>query len=98
MRFFSKITFLFNCCFLVLLFFYFNKSYISNAAVPRPLGVLKGSVVVLAEISWITNIVFVLIILLQYAFKKVITVPRLLLIFNVLVLAAQLYFYFIDRS
>ena len=56
-----------------------------------------GSVVVLAEVSWIVNLLFVLVVLLLFALKKTITVPRLLLIFNVLVLAAQVYFFFIDR-
>ncbi len=98
MRFFSKIAVIFNLCFLVEAFFYYNKYYITNGNVPKPLDFARGSVVVLGEIAWIVNILFLLIVFIRASFKMKGNISKVIIIFNILVFVFQVYFYFIDRS
>jgi hypothetical protein len=98
MRFFAKLMFIFNCCFLVAAFFHYAKMYQTNADYPQPLNFLKGSIVLLAEFGWIINMVFVLMVTLRLLMRKPIAAPKWLWLFNVLVLPLQIYYFFIDKS
>lgn len=98
MRFFSKFTFICNICFLVTAFFNYSKMYLGDSRVPQPLNILKGTVVILGEFSWILNFVFVLLWLILLLASKKPNVTKWIGIANVLILFFQVYYFFIDRS
>jgi hypothetical protein len=98
MRFFSKITFICNLCFLVAAVMHYFKQYINESKFPQPLNFFKGTVVILAEFGWILNLIFVLLVAGFLLLRKKTNVPKWLLIFNAAVLVFELYYYFIDKS
>jgi hypothetical protein len=94
MRFFAKLMFLCNCCFLVAASFHYAHLYQSAADFPQPLNFLKGTIVIVAEVGWLFNLVFVLLAGVFLLLKKPLAVPKWLLVFNTAVLAFQIYYYF----
>ena len=99
MKFFSKIVFICNLCFvgsfLMTYFGWFVNADIKN---PAPLDFFRGTIVVIAVFGWMLNFIFLLLVLLQWLFKKKRTVPKWLLILNGLIFFFQLYYYFIDKN
>jgi len=96
MRFFSKITVLFNVAFLVTLVFWFLERQPHEGG-PRemmPLPWLKGTLVTLGYTAIIVNALFLLLTFIFYAFKANIKIPRWIIIFNIIIFCCQVYFHF----
>jgi len=101
MRFFSKITVLCNTCFLIAVVFWFiekNKDYEGNATQILPLPWLEGTFVILGYSAIIVNVLFLLITFILYAVKFNVTIPRWMIIFNVIIFCCQVYFHFIYKN
>jgi hypothetical protein len=98
MRFFAKLMFLCNVCFLVAAFFHYAKMYQTAGSFPQPLNFLKGTIVIVAEVGWIFNFVFVLAAGIAVLLKKTWPVPKWIYWFNAAVLVFQIYYYFFDKS
>ena len=101
MRFFAKIVFVCNLCFVTMLIFHFvEKSYSAKAnpgqAIPLPF--IEGSIAVLGELAIIANIFFCTIALVLVLMKKIKQIPIWIVIFNFIILMAQIYWFFIDNS
>lgn len=97
MRTFSKIVFLFNCCFLLQPIFYYGKFYLTDGDVPKPLDAIRGSIVVLAQVAILVNILFLLIVFIKAALKMKLNISKPILIFNIAVFLFQVYFYFFSK-
>jgi hypothetical protein len=97
MRTFSKFVLLLNCCFLLQPFFYYTKLYIGDGEVPRPLDAIRGSIVVLAQVAIMVNILFLLIVFIRAALKMELKMSKVILIFNIAVFLFQVYFYFFSK-
>jgi heme A synthase len=101
MRFFSKITVLFNACFLLYVVFWYiekHQQYEDKAAQIMPLPWLKGSFVVLGYSAILVNVLFLLLIFIFYSFKANIKIPRWIIIFNIIIFCCQVYFHFILKD
>lgn len=101
MRFFSKITVLFNASFLMAVLFRYiekTKDYEGNAAQILPLPWLEGTFVVLGYTAIIVNVLFLLLTFIFYSFKSNVTIPRWIIIFNVIIFCCQVYFHFIYKD
>ena len=96
MRFFSKITVLFNACFLVaVVFWYLEKQpHEGSATQVMPLPWLEGTFVILGYTAIIVNVLFLLLAFIFYSFKMNIKIPRWIIIFNVIIFCCQVYFHF----
>jgi hypothetical protein len=99
MKFFSKLVFICNLCF-VTAFLFTNLGWFvnANAQNPEPLDIFRGTIVVIAEFGWILNFLFLLIVLLMWLFKKQLNVGKWLLLLNALIFVFQFYYYFIDKN
>ncbi|MBK7306557.1 MAG: hypothetical protein IPO01_07060 [Chitinophagaceae bacterium] len=100
MRFFSKITVLFNASFLVYVIFWYlekNKSYEGNATQILPLPWLEGTFVILGYTAILVNLLFLLLTFIFYSFKATIKIPRWIIIFNIIIFCCQVYFFFIFK-
>lgn len=101
MRFFSKLTVLFNACFLVyivLRYIELHYEYESNATQILPLPWLKGTVVILGYSAIFVNLLFLLLTFIFYSLKMNIKIPRWVIIFNIIIFCCQVYFYFILKD
>lgn len=100
MRFFSKLTVIFNICFVVAVVFWFiemnNKTAGSTNQV-LPLPWLEGIFVLLGYGAIVVNALFLLVTFVFYSFKVDFKVPRWIIIFNILAFCGQLYFHFIFK-
>lgn len=100
MRFFSKITVLFNASFLVYVIFWYlekNKSYEGNATQILPLPWLEGTFVILGYTAILVNLLFLLLTFIFYSFKATIKISRWIIIFNIIIFCCQVYFFFIFK-
>ena len=100
MRFFSKITVLFNASFLVYVIFWYlekNKSYEGNATQILPLPWLEGTFVILGYTAILVNLLFLLLTFIFYSFKTTIKIPRWIIIFNIIIFCCQVYFFIIFK-
>ena len=101
MRFFSKITVLFNACFLAALVFWYiekTKDYEGNATQILPLHWLEGTFVILGYTAIFVNVLFLLLTFIFYSLKINITIPRWIIIFNIIIFCCQVYFHFIYKD
>lgn len=97
MRFFSKITFLCNCCFLVsvvLWYLEFQKKNRGNEGHLISLPWLESTLVILGYGAIIINLLFLLIWLIFTSFKVKLNIPGWMIIFNGLMFCCQVYFHF----
>lgn len=101
MRFFAKIVFVCNLCFVAMVIFHFveksNKAK-GNTDQAIPLPFIEGSIAVLGELAIIVNIFFCAIALVLLLIKKIKQIPLWIVIFNFIILLAQVYWFFIDNS
>jgi len=98
MRIFSKIVLIINVCFLVEVFFYIGKFYLTDSDLPQPLDIVRGSIVVLGEIAILVNLLFLLIVFIRRALKVKDNIPTLILVLNGLFFIGQVYFYFFHHD
>lgn len=95
MRFFSKLTFIFNCCFLVVAVLYYMKDYINDDKVPHQLNIVKGSIVVLGMVAWIVNFSFLLCVLIMVMLRKKTGISNGIILINFLIFICQVYYFLI---
>jgi len=101
MRFFSKIVFICNLCFVasvILRFVEKNNAAKGRAGQAIPLPFAEGTIAVLGELAIIINIFFCAIALVLLLMKKIKQIPLWIVIFNFIILLAQVYWFFIDNS
>ena len=98
MRFFSRVVFICNICFLVSLVFRLvelgmKKGGNNNAVIPLP--VLEGSIVILGfTVAVILNAAFVFIVLFRKSVRKPLTVGGFLLWFNLILFPVEVWYLF----
>ena len=101
MRFFSKITVLFNACFLVAVVLWYlerHKSHEGSATQILPLPWLEGTFVILGYTAIVVNVLFLLLAFIFYSFKTAVKIPRWIIIFNIIIFCCQVYFHFIHKD
>lgn len=101
MRFFAKIVLICNLCFIASVILRFGeKSYAAKGITDHgiPLPFLEGTIAVLGELAMIINIFFCAIAVILILMKKIKQIPLWIVIFNFIVLLAQIYWFFIDKS
>ena len=101
MRFFSKITVLFNASFLVAVVFWYiekHKDHEGNATQIMPLPWLEGTFVILGYTAILVNVLFLLLAFVFYSLKTTVKIPRWIIIFNIIIFCCQVYFHFIHKD
>ena len=98
MRFFSKIAFISNCCFIafvILGYVEFNqkKAGIQDNIIPLP--VVTGLLVVLGIMAVFVNIIFAATVLYYLVKKKQYLAPAWIVAANCILLLVQLFYFFI---
>ncbi|MDB5202662.1 MAG: hypothetical protein JWQ27_2071 [Ferruginibacter sp.] len=97
MRFFAKLVFLCNCCFIIaaiLRVVEMRNSAKGNSNLALKFQPLESTVVILGYGAILINLVFVLMVLYRMAFKRTTGIPRNLLWFNLLMFPVQVYYLF----
>lgn len=100
MRFFSKITVFCNLCFLVSVVLWYvemQNRKLDDSGQVIPLPWLENVLVILGYSAIIINALFLLIYFIFFALKVQVKVPRWIIIFNVILFLAQVYFHFIFK-
>lgn len=96
MRFFSKVVFICNLCFIGAVILRYveigNKKNETNANA-IPFQPLESTLVVLGYSAIFLNLLFLVIVLMQTIFKKPSTIPIWLLVSNLIVFIAQLIYF-----
>ena len=101
MRIFSKFVFICNLCFVVSVIMHFVElSYTAKGKTDTafPLPLIEGTLAVLGLLSLLVNVIFCLIVLLLLITKRQKQIPRWIVIFNFILLVAEIYWYIIDKS
>jgi hypothetical protein len=96
MRIFTKLIFIWNCCFIVSVVLRYIESVRiktgnNNALIPLP--VLEGSLVLLGYTAIFANLVYFIIALLARITRKSWPSPRALCWFNIILLVVQIYYF-----
>lgn len=97
MKFFAKVTFIFNVCFLISVIFRLVE--ISRQVKGNSNGVLgyqplESTLVVMGYGAIFINIVFVILYMVRYATKRGQGIRRWIAFFNLILLPAQIYYFF----
>jgi len=101
LRFFSKITVICNICFLAAVVFWYiemHKQSGADSSQVLPLPWLEGSLVILGYLAIIINTLFLLLAFVFYSLKTNISIPRWMIIFNIIIFCCQVYFHFILKD
>jgi hypothetical protein len=96
MRFFAKIIFICNCCFIVSVILRYLEIKADKAGKnPNVLGFqpLESTLIILGYGAVLFNFIFLLSSLIVYFFKKEIPVPKGLLLFNLVLFFIQLIYF-----
>ena len=97
MKFFAKVTFIFNVCFLLnVLLTILPLGKNANGNFDGILGYqpLVSTLVILGQTAIFLNLAFIILYLVRYATKKGQGIPRWIAFFNLIILPAQLYYFF----
>ncbi|MGB4842895.1 MAG: hypothetical protein WBP16_00370 [Ferruginibacter sp.] len=100
MKFFSKIAVIFNISFvLAVVLRYIEKHYEYEGTSKEilPLPWLKGTLVILGQTAIIVNTLFLIIYFVYFSFSIKLTIPRWIIIFNIIIFCCQVYFHFISK-
>lgn len=100
MRFFSKIAFLCNLCFLVSIPLRMWEQAAPKTAKGSEVVTLQpliSSVAVLGVLAILVNLFFLLLFFYRYKWHRMAGVTRFILIFNLLVLPFQVYYFFFSK-
>ncbi len=101
MKIFSKFVFICNLCFIVSVVMHFVQlSYTAKGKTDTafPLPFVEGTMAVLGLLSILVNVVFCFIVLVLLFAKKQKKIPRWIVVFNFILLLAEIYWYFLDKS
>lgn len=101
MRFFSRLVFICNVCFIIGMIFRFIElrpaNVDHNAVIPLPF--LEGSIAVLGLfLAVLINTAFVFIILFRKSIRRHVNVPRFIIWFNILLLPVQIWYHFFRNN
>ena len=97
MRFFSRIVFICNCCFVVAVVLRYvellkrTKSDFNGAIPFQP---LESTLVILGYGAIFVNVIFILLFLYFLLAKKSMLIPRWIVLFNVCIFPLQVYYFF----
>ncbi|MBS1743866.1 MAG: hypothetical protein JST81_12600 [Bacteroidetes bacterium] len=97
MRFFSRVTFICNCCFLiavVLRWVELGKRSAGNGDAAIKFQPLEATLVILGYGAIFLNLIFVLFAVYGLLFKKIQSVPGWIVWSNLLIFPLQVYFFF----
>ncbi len=98
MRFFSKLVFILNLCFLITVGIIFYRNHFGaklkedQFLVSNP---IESTISVLGLIAVVVNVFFIVTFLAMYPMKKMNGIGKFVLYFNLIVLPAQIYYYFL---
>ncbi len=98
MRFFSKITVIFNISFVLAVVLWYverNNSYEGNSQQILPLPWLEGTLVILGYGAIIVNTLFLILYFVFSSLKVNTQVAKWIIIFNIIIFCCQVYFHFI---
>lgn len=100
MRFFSKITVILNCCFIIAVVLWYIEMHsktdgVSNQVLPLPL--LEGIFVILGYGAIVVNALFLILCFIFFSFKSEVKTPRWIITFNIIIFCCQVYFHFIFK-
>ena len=98
MKLFSKIALICNVSFLVfvlLAYVELNNKAIKGSDNIMPLPFLTGTIVILGQFAIFINFIFCLVVMILLLSKKIINIPRWVLIFNSFFLLLQVFYFFI---
>lgn len=96
MRFFSRIVFICNCCFIIsviLRFVELQQRAKNNYDGAIPFQPLESTLVILGYGAIYINVVFLLISIYRFLLKRNIPSPRWITIFNLCMFPLQLYYF-----
>ena len=96
MRFFSKIIFICNICFIAAVIFRYIEINADKAGEnPNVLGFqpVESTLIILGYGAVLFNFIFLLSYLIAYFFKKEIAVPKWILLFNLVLFFIQLIYF-----
>lgn len=96
MRFFSKIIFICNICFIAAVIFRYIEINADKAGKnPNVLGFqpLESTLIILGYGAVIFNLIFLFSYLIAYLFKKGMSVPKWILLFNLILFFVQLIYF-----
>ena len=100
MRIFSKIVFIFNVCFIaaaIIRLVEMAKRETGNANAVIPLQALEASLVVLGYSAIFLNAVFFLLVLYRVASRKIKSLPRWIVFFNLVLFPIQVWYFFFSN-
>jgi len=96
MRFFSKIVFICNICFIASVILRYIEINVNKAGKnPNVLGFqpLESTLIILGYGAVIFNFIFLLSYLIAYLFKKGMSVPKWMLLFNLVLFFIQIIYF-----
>ena len=97
MRFFARLTCICNLCFIaavILRFVEVHNMAKGNSNPALKFQPLESTVVVLGYGAILINFIFVLTCLFLVAAKKINRIPKILVLFNIIILPIQIYYFF----
>ncbi|MEO6538590.1 MAG: hypothetical protein ABIT07_07160 [Ferruginibacter sp.] len=97
MRFFARLVFLCNICFIgsvILRFVEINNSAKGNANLALKFQPLESTFVILGYGAIFLNLLFVIFSLYWFATKKIKFLPRFIVMFNLVMFPLQVYYFF----
>lgn len=100
MRFFTKLTFIFNCCFIaaaILRLIEMGKRSKGNLDAAIPLPAVEGLLVTLGYTAIFLNAVYVVFYLFRLATRKPGFSPRWVVLFNLIMFPVQVWYFFFSN-
>jgi hypothetical protein len=97
MRFFSRIVLICNCCFIIAVILRLIEKYRraqGNFDGAIPFQPLESTLVILGYGAVFINVVFVILSLYWLVAKKLSSIPRWIVLFNVFMFPLQVYYFF----
>ncbi len=97
MRIFSKIVFICNLCFIlavILRWVEMGKRAKGNLDGAIPFQPLESTLVILGYFAVIFNLIYLIFVLYWWATRKIKLIPAWIVLFNLILLPIQLYFFF----
>lgn len=97
MRFFARLVFLCNICFIgsvILRFVEIRNSVKGNANLALKFQPLESMFVILGYGAIFLNLFFIILCLLWFATKKIKFLPRFIVMFNLVMFPIQIYYFF----
>lgn len=100
MRFFARVVFIFNICFIIAGIFRFvniGKRVAGQSTSVLGYQPLESTIAVLGYLAIFVNIVFVILFFARYSRVKMNNIPKWIVFFNIFLLIVQVYYFFFSK-